>query len=239
MTANWHGAPSQREMRFWSAPGGWEQAFDNTVQGRRSTMIGARSETERRERSQLLGRIAHVDVHIVEVVLRVFSDEGAIFVGDFAPQLSRNAGPEGARRDDGVLRNHGTGGDNTALADAAVVQDAGSHADYAHILDDAAVDRGVVPDGHPVADDDRIKVALAMENRAVLHVGAGAYADGIDIAAENGIHPHRGALAEHHIAKDLGREIDIATGRDLGRVAPVAADHGNLRGDLSSKCNRL
>jgi hypothetical protein len=42
---------------------------------------------------------------------------------------------------------------------------------------------GVVADGNPVADDDRIEVALAMEDGAVLNVGVGADADGIDIAA--------------------------------------------------------
>jgi hypothetical protein len=60
-----------------------------------------------------------------------------------------------------------------------------------------------VADGDAVAHDDGIEVTLAMKNRAVLHVGAGAYTDGVHIAAQNGIHPHRGALAEHDVADDL------------------------------------
>ena len=96
-------------------------------------------------------RIVEVDFDIVEVVLRIFADEFAILVGDLAAQLGRNAGPEGAGRNDGVLGNHGAGGDDAALADAGVVQNAGSHADDAHIPNHAAVDRGVVADRDPVA----------------------------------------------------------------------------------------
>ena len=102
----------------------------------------------------------------------------------------------------------------------------GSHADDAHVLDHAAVDGGVVADGDPVAHDDGIEVALAVEHGAVLHVGVGADADGVDVAAQDGVHPDRGVLAEHDVAEDLGGGVDVATGGDLGRMALVAADHG-------------
>ena len=95
-----------------------------------------------------------------------------------------------------MLGNHGAGSDDAALADAAVVQDGGTHADDAHILDHAAVDGGVVADGDPVAHDDGIEVALAVKDGAILHIGVGADADGVDVAAEYGVHPDRGALAE-------------------------------------------
>jgi hypothetical protein len=85
---------------------------------------------------------------------------------------------------------------------------------------------GVVADGDPVADDDRIEVALAVEHGAVLHVGVRADADGVDVAAQHGVHPHRGALAERHVADDLRGEINVATGGNLGQPALVTADHG-------------
>jgi hypothetical protein len=41
-------------------------------------------------------------------------------------------------------------------------------------------------------------------------------------------------FAEDNVAKELGREIDVATGGDLGNVALVSADHGEFasRGSL-------
>ena len=67
-------------------------------------------------------------------------------------------------------------------------------------------------DGDPVADFDRIEVALAVEDGAVLDIGVGADADGVDIAAQDGVHPDRGVLAEGDIADELGGEIDVGTG---------------------------
>jgi hypothetical protein len=45
-------------------------------------------------------------------------------------------------------------------------------------------------DGDPVAHNDGIKIALAVENRAVLDVGAGADTNGIDVSTEDGVQPH-------------------------------------------------
>ena len=76
-----------------------------------------------------------------------------------------------------------------------------------------------------------------MEDAAVLHVGAGTDADGIDVAAQNGIHPDGGALAEDDVAEDLRRDVDIATQGDLRRMALVGSDHKQSCGDLSRKFN--
>ena len=89
-------------------------------------------------------------------------------------------------------------------------------------------------DGDPVAHDHRIEIALAVEDGAVLDVGVGADADGVHVAAQHGVHPHRGALAERHVADELRGKIDVATGGNLGQPPLVAADHvvRNLRGKL-------
>ena len=171
-------------------------------------------------------RLVEVDLDVVEEVLRVLKVEGAVGVDEFAAEFGGDAGPEGARRDNGVFGDDGASGDDGAGADAGVVEDGGADADEDLVLDDAAVDSGVVADGDPVADDDRVKVALAVENGAVLDVGVGADADGVDVAAEDGIHPDGGSLAEDDVADELGGEIDVATGGNLGQTALVAADHG-------------
>ena len=85
---------------------------------------------------------------------------------------------------------------------------------------------GIVADGDPVADVDGVEIALAMEHGAVLHVGTGAHANGVYVASQNGIHPHRGLLAERNVADKLGGNVDVATGGKLGPVPLIVADHG-------------
>jgi hypothetical protein len=87
------------------------------------------------------------------------------------------------------------------------------------------VDGSVVADGDPVAHEDRILVALAVEDGAILNVGAGADADGVDIAAQDGVHPDRGALAEHDVADELGGGVDVTARRNPRRMALIGADH--------------
>ena len=55
----------------------------------------------------------------------------------------------------------------------------------------------------------------------------------IHVPAQDGVHPDRGTLAQHYVAKDLRRNVDVATGGDLGRVPPIGSDHEGLLGDLS------
>jgi len=90
-------------------------------------------------------------------------------------------------------------------------------ADENRVLKHASVHGGVMCNGDPVAHNDRIKVALAMENGAVLDVGVGADADGVDVATQNGVHPHRRALAEGYVADQLRGRVNIATSGDQGR----------------------
>jgi hypothetical protein len=151
------------------------------VKERKAGAIGSLMRSDRG--SKLLRRVFEVNIDVIEVILRVLTDESAVFVGEFAAELGRNARPKSAGRDVSVLGNDRAGCDDAALADAGVVQNADSHADDAHIFDNAAVNRGVVADGHPVTHDDGIEVALAVENGAVLDIGPRADADGVDVAA--------------------------------------------------------
>ena len=75
---------------------------------------------------------------------------------------------------------------------------------------------------------DGVDVAHAtVEDGAVLDVGVGADADGVDVTADDGVHPDAGALAEDDVADNLGGEIDIAGGGDGGRgFSSVGAEHG-------------
>src|SRR5664280_376502 len=103
--------------------------------------------------------LIEVDLDVVEVVLGVFEDEGAVLVVEVAAEFGGDAGPEGFGRNDGVLGNDGACGDEGAGADAGVVEDGGAHADDHLVFNNAAVDGGIVADGDPVADVDGVEIA--------------------------------------------------------------------------------
>jgi hypothetical protein len=64
-----------------------------------------------------------------------------------------------------------------------------------------------------------------VEGAAVLNVGVVADANFVDVAAEYGVHPDAGVLAENDVADDLGGIVDVTGVGDLGSDAFVRADH--------------
>ena len=54
----------------------------------------------------------------------------------------------------------------------------------------------------------------------------GADADGVDVAAEDGVHPDAGLVAEDDVADDLGGGVDVAAGGDGWAYAAIRAEHG-------------
>lgn len=118
------------------------------------------------------------------------------------------------------------GGDDGAGADAGVVEDGGPDADEDGVFQQAAMDGGVVTNGAELADGDGEEVPLAVEDGAILDVGTGADVDAVDVAAEDGVHPDAGLLAQGDVSKDLGGGIDVAGGVDGGVVALEGAEHG-------------
>ncbi len=105
------------------------------------------------------------------------------------------------------------------------VEDDGADADEDVVFEGAAVDGGVVADGAAVSDEDRVEVALAVEDGTVLYVAAGAYADAVDVSAEDGVHPDGGLGAEVDVADDLGGGVDVAAGGDGGGEAAEGTKH--------------
>ena len=93
-----------------------------------------------------------------------------------------------------MLRDHRTRSNDGTRTDARVVEDNGTDADEHLVLYDAAVYGGVVAYGDQFADVDGVQVAHSVENRAVLNIGARADADGVDVAANDGVHPDAGVL---------------------------------------------
>ena len=112
-------------------------------------------------------------------------------------------------RDFGALEDQGAGGDDAAFADGHAVQDDRAHADQAAAGDVAAVQRDAVTDGDVVAEDQRIFVAHYVEDRAVLDIGAGADADVVHVAANDGAGPDAGVFADDYVADDDGGGVDV------------------------------
>jgi hypothetical protein len=64
-----------------------------------------------------------------------------------------------------------------------------------------------------------------VQDATILNVGVGADADGVDVAADYGVHPYRGVLAEDHVADDLGGFVYVAAGGDGWGDAFEGSDH--------------
>jgi hypothetical protein len=103
-----------------------------------------------------------------------------------------------------VFRQHSSGSNDRSFADPAIIKNRHAHPDQDRIFHNAAMDRSIVADRDPVADSDRVKMALAVQYSAILHIGVRANTDRVDVTANYGVHPDRRVLAELDIAEHLG-----------------------------------
>ena len=101
--------------------------------------------------------------------------------------------------------------------------------DVRGMFDLAGVDDRGVADRHPIADDHRPLVQHAVQHAAILDVAVGAHADEVHIAAQHGVHPDAGVLAQGDVADQLRRFVDVARRRDGGTNSFVRAEHGVRR----------
>ena len=120
-------------------------------------------------------------------------------------------------------------------ADLRAVQNDRTHADQAAVFDDASVQGDRVAYRDVLADVNAPLLLHAVENAVVLYVRVGADADLVDVAAEDGVHPHRGVLAEDDVADDLGRVVDEAGGRDRRADAFEGSNHASRLAAISSQ----
>jgi hypothetical protein len=64
-----------------------------------------------------------------------------------------------------------------------------------------------------------------MQHGVVLDICVSAYADGMNIAANHGIHPDTGVFAKYHIANHLRGNIHVASAGNGGQDALVGPNH--------------
>lgn len=73
------------------------------------------------------------------------------------------------------------------------------HSNEYMIVNGTAMNDGQMSDAHIVADDGLRFFEGAMDDCIVLDINAVADADGINIAADNGVEPNRAVVAHNHI----------------------------------------
>jgi hypothetical protein len=146
---------------------------------------------------------------VAEVVLRVLADQLNILVRDGTADACGDTCDQGARRNAHAFRDESTGGDDAFWANEGSIENDGSHTDQNVVSERAAVDDGVVSDRAAIADDDGELPLHSMKDGAVLDVTAAANTDGVDVSAENSVHPDRGVFTEGDIADDLGGNVDV------------------------------
>ena len=102
----------------------------------------------------------------------------------------------------------------------------------AAILDDAALEQGAVADDH-VAADDRRQPGSAVDDRVVLHRGALADLDAIEIAAQHGAEPDARTRPDDDVADERrGRgEEDVV--RDLRGLSFEGENRRHVYGTAS------
>ena len=143
---------------------------------------------------------------------------GGAFVGGEVAQEARGAsGPELACGNSFARREHCASRQHPVCFDHAAVHHYGPQTYKATIFDDATVQHHHMADEHIVTNERRVataavKVGIAMDDGAILNVGARANPDTVHITTDHTIEPDAGPLTNLNIADDL------AAGGDEGGV---------------------
>jgi hypothetical protein len=171
-----------------------------------------------------LHRSADVDIvretisGVVDVLLRPGLQGGALLWRECADDFCGRTHYEGAGRNFCELRYESVGADERLRADLSAVEDRRAHADEAFVADGAGVDNRAVADGDPITDE-AWKFIGEMQDGVVLNVGVMADDDAIDVAAQDGVIPDAGMIAEGNVAKDNGGARDVNAGAEGGFAA--------------------
>src|SRR5207253_157337 len=138
--------------------------------------------------------------------------------------IGRLAGAEGER-----AAAHWTllarGGQDALAADYRRIEDDGSDADQAQVLDGAGVQHHPVADGDSRADPRADAPVGDVDDREVLDVGFLADLDALFLAADHASVPDAGAIADHHVSRDGGPAGDEDVAPETGGVAVDRPDH--------------
>ena len=121
--------------------------------------------------------------------------------GKGTSDFGRCSEDKGAGRNSGVLRDQRLGANQTLRADFRAVQHYRAHADEAFVSYGAGVDDGGMPDGDVTADE-AWELVRQVQHRIVLDIAPLTHDDAVNVAAQDGIVPDAGTIAESDVAHD-------------------------------------
>jgi len=165
-------------------------------------------------RPSVLERSAKVDLvcetvgGIVNVFFGPGFDELAFFGGKNSDDFRGRAKNHATGGESGVLGDEGVGSDDAMFADLGAVQNGRAHADEALITDSAGMDDGGMANGDPIAQNAGMFIGK-MKDGVVLDVGVVSDNDAVDVAAQDGVIPNAGVIAESDVAENDGAARDV------------------------------
>src|SRR6516164_5985538 len=143
--------------------------------------------------------------------------------GQRALHLAGRTHHQTSRRNDRALCHQGSRCDDAATANDRAVQDDATHPDEDVRLDCAAVQRYRMTHSHVVTQGQRILILHHVEHRPILDIRAAADTDVVHVATHHGPWPHARVLADHDVADDDRRWIDVGRSRNLRKFAAIWA----------------
>ena len=126
-----------------------------------------------------------------------------LFIGQRSFDFRGSAHDERARRNLRSRRQKRACGDKALSADANRVHHYRAYANQAAALYVAAVQSNIVPNGHFIFKNGRVRARCDVYDRAVLYVRAIPYAYVVTIAAHHSIEPDGRLFAYGNVANDL------------------------------------
>ncbi len=139
-------------------------------------------------------------LHIVVVIGKIVD---AFLRSDGADNFGRYAHGHHPGRHMHTGRHHGTGSDDGIVLHHGAAKQDGIHADKHAMADTGPMQHGPMAGGNLVADG-LINPGIAMNDDAVLYVGAAAKGDAGHITTDDGSKPDAAIFADHDVAADAG-----------------------------------
>jgi hypothetical protein len=145
---------------------------------------------------------------VLNIIVGILPDARNFVVGEPTGRLRRVAHVEPSAFEHFAGWDKRAGCDDNVAGHHGLVEHGSMDAHEHAIVDGAAVDHGIVTDGHLIADDGWAVGVHDVDAGVVLHVASASDADVIHIATYGHIKPDTALFAENHIADDVGTRSD-------------------------------
>src|SRR5215213_3333453 len=171
-------------------------------------------------REKFLDHLFPIFLRVLHVVFPKHIQISNFLVRQRPLHLCRKSHHQRSRRDYRARTDERASRNQRQLADAHVVQQYRTDANQTATLDVAAVQSNTMAHRHLVFEYRRVCAIPHVNHRIVLHVGAVADANVMNITTYSAVAPDRSLFSKMHVAYHLGAGVDIC-GRVNLRVNPT------------------